>query len=285
MSDDQLITDLAAQMVQKPAATGLGLASATIKSWDPNTLSGELDYQGEVLRDIPVLSGTDALTWRAGDEVILDTWYPPDGHRRRGFGSFMIRGRVVRPGAANAERIIQFLQSELAKQIVDEIVQELLVSPAGQELAAFVFAQRIHHNVGTSVSVTEFGTSFGDPTSGGPRPVVADVPIVSGTALVFLAADWNNLGYSSVNGVGSMDFGVAVSGATSVSADSNDYAAFGRRASSGSGQSDIDGGRFGRTVVIDELNEGTHTFTGQYRHSAAVTAGTLAAPTMIVIGL
>lgn len=178
-------TDLAKLMVRQPAATGLGLASATILTWNPETLAGKLDYQGTVLENIPVLSGTDALTWQPGDEVILDTWYPPDGHRRKGFGSFMIRGRVVRPGAANAQRIVQFLQSSLAKQIVDEIVEELLTSPAGQELAAFVITSRVLSDFDAGPFDTT-GTSWVD--LGGPT--VADVDITdSGKALVIISAD------------------------------------------------------------------------------------------------
>lgn len=282
MSDDQLITDLAAQQVQKPATTGLGLASATILSWDPTTLSGTLDYQGTVLRDIPVLSGTDALTWRPGDEVILDTWYPPDGHRRRGFGSFMIRGRVVRPGATNAARIVQFLQSELAKQIVDEIVEQLLISEAGQELAAFVIGQRVH-----AANVTGSGTLAGETSfttlSGSPGPTLSDVEVSeSGVAVVSMSCSiTGNLpsGAGSVSGF----MGVDISGSTSVSADTDAAlrVVFANSDSSGVARADNIRGTY--THKFEGLNPGLHTFSARYRNGGSTTLTTTFAVRSLVV--
>lgn len=98
---DHLITDLAAT-VGKPAkasTTGIGFHSATIKTWDADTLTASVEYQGATLPDVPVLAGLSALTFTAGEEVAMLSWHPPDGHRRRGFGSYWILGKVVRPGA------------------------------------------------------------------------------------------------------------------------------------------------------------------------------------------
>lgn len=98
--NDQLVTDLAAQTVEagKNPGTGLGLDSATLLSFDVASHRATLRYYDTVLADIPVLSGVDHFTWVAGDELALLTWFPVKGHRRRGFGSYAILGRIIRPG-------------------------------------------------------------------------------------------------------------------------------------------------------------------------------------------
>lgn len=286
MSADQLVTDLARATVQKPTGTGLGIASATILTWDSNSLRGTLDYQGTILTDIPVLSGTDALTWQAGDEVILDTWYPPDGHRGKGFGSFMIRGRVVRPGSANAQRIISFLQTELAKTIVDELVEQLLVSPAGQDLAAFVIGQRVH-SASVAATVTLTGEETFDDLPGSVGPTVPNVEISdAGIAVVMLSsAIFCHVPVEAGTASGYM--GVEVSGATSVAASVDESLLNQGTNPTGTGAGTLytDAQRATSVRPLAGLNPGTHTFTAKYRNTSSTASAQFGDRSIVVIAL
>lgn len=261
---DKRIVDLSKALARQSGATGLSMESAKILSWDPETLTGTLSYQGTVLEDLPLLSAIDAFSWQPGDEVTLLSWHPTDGHRRDGFGSYMILGRVFRPGAANAAKVLQALQTSFVTEIIDEIVTGILASPAGEDLVKFVIGSSVFAaTVSTSQSTSS--TSFTDLSTAGPT--VSNVPISStGRALVMVTAATNA---TSANG--SPTFGqnaemsYAISGATTRAASADDALRF--------SHVDLDATSFGSirataTSLETGLNEGDHTFTAKYRRQA-----------------
>lgn len=86
----------------------------TIVEWDPDTFENRVDWNGTVIPNLPVKSATDALAFKPGDHVILL------GYR----GTWWIDGLAIVPGAGSSERVVQFMQTNLAKQIAREIISE-----------------------------------------------------------------------------------------------------------------------------------------------------------------
>jgi hypothetical protein len=224
---------------------GLGLASATLLTWDPESLRGTVDYDGATLVDLPVLAALDAFSWVPGDELTLLTWHPPDGHSRPGFGSYVILGRVFRPGAENSAKVLQALQTSFASQI-----------------SAEVFAARIRTaEVGDYKEISS--TDWIDlPDS--PGPTLPDIEVSStGVMLVevgcFVSAD-DNAGYMSVE----------VSGATSRAPTLRHIVSV--LAAAGDGPNAI---AAGRQFPVTGLNPGMHTVTAKYRTDSTSSPGAL----------
>lgn len=252
--------DLAEEMVP-PEREFVGFAQGVLRAWNPETFENVVDVHGTQLEDLPVASGVEALTYVPGDTVMLTRWKPGRG---RGAASYWIGmgGRVVFPAEGQGAAAIAFMTTTLARTIVDELVEELLVSPAGQELAAFVLGQRLH-SASVTGSVTSLGTGYG---GGGQGPVVSNVSISSARrALVQVSCGITvvaAVGQSS--GQGWMSF--AVSGASTIIA--ADFKSENHFQSGSSDQLDGSAIRATSTVLLtaaDGLNAGINTFTAQYR--------------------
>lgn len=245
--------DLVPLLVPDPGNENLRFGQAGLVAWNPATFENTVLFKGVALHNLPVAAGVDGLTWQPGDQLILHG-YAPNG----GLGSWWIAQRVIIPGRDAAAKTLSFLRTSLAAEVVDDLVAQLLVSPAGQDLAAFVLGQRVH-----SASVfspgTRNNTSYGNLTGGGPGPTLTGVQISeAGRAIAICTAQCTVADNAGRSGYMS----VAVSGASTVPA--NDGWAY---------VADIGGTTDGQTIspragslhLFTDLNPGAHTFTSQYR--------------------
>jgi hypothetical protein len=264
MSTERLARDLARKVAATPSVTGLGLHMCTLLTWDPSTLTGSVDLDGTVLSDLPIESATDAFSWTPGETVLVHSWHPPDGHKRRGFGSYWIRGRLFRPGAENAAKVLDALRNSFASQI-----------------SAEVFGDRIHTATVAALETTASDTFVDLDTVG---PTVPDVEIVAGIAVVLLNCGGQ---VSAPTGIGSETqyLGVAVSGATTRAATTADSYALQVINHNVDGVNHSIGARAGIAVPLTGLNPGTHTFTAKYRIGFSGETGSFYDRTMIVIAL
>jgi hypothetical protein len=250
--------DLASVMV---ASTGqfAGFTQGIIKNWDPDTFENTVTFDGSDHHDLAVTSGVEALTYTPGDVVVLTRWTPSG----RGTATYAIAGRWLTPAAGRAEESIAFLRTSLARTIVDDLVSELLVSPAGVDLAKFVNAQLIK-------SATELGqtttssTTFGDGTAAGPT--VTDVEVSStGQCLVLWGA---SLGAGPItdNGQIGANMSIEVSGASSSAASLARSYHLGQSVTV-AGATSWSHRASGRSLaghLYTGLNAGTHTITAKY---------------------
>jgi hypothetical protein len=238
----QYTTDLAKAVAKKPDPTGqVRRSSATLLTWDAAELRGSVDWNGTIIEDVPILGALDAFSWVAGDEVVIDLVPGSNG----GFASPMILGRVFRPRAANADKVLQGLQNSFAK-----------------EISAEIFAERISFAEDAAI-VTATSTGFQD--LGGPS-VQVEISAI-GRALVFLSCaisgrDTSAAGADASHG-GRMSF--EISGATTQAASTpRSVAARSQIRATGLVTENEIGYRMGTTAVVDGLNPGTHTFKTVY---------------------
>lgn len=241
----------------------VGKAQGVIRAWNPDTFQNTVRVRGTDLHDLAVsASGVEALTYRPGDVVIVEKWKPRSS---KGMATYSIASRWVDPGAGRAEQSIAFLRGELANQLIGEIVEQLLTSPEGEELAAFVIGQRQHAGFEAGL-VTSLGTSYGGGAQG---PSLADVSISeSRRALVQVACGVSVVaGVGQSSGQGYMSF--AVSGASTIG--SADFKSMNHAQSGSADQLDGSGVRATATVLLtadDGLNAGLNTFTAEYRRDS-----------------
>lgn len=209
-------------------------------AFNRETFENRVEFgDGAIGDNLPVAAAAEALAFQAGQTVKLLGWN----------GSYWIDGQIIVPGAAAATRSIAFLQSQFAKTIVDDLVEQLLTSPEGIALAAFIFGDRmIPAEVETLESTTN--TNYGNLSTVGPT--VPNVEITDrGKALVFVSG---NLSTDTGDGA-NMSF--EVSGATSRAAGSTGTLSLVTAGSSIAGS-------VTKAVPLD-LNPGTHTFQAKYR--------------------
>ena len=131
--------DLARLMQQQPVP-GMRFSTGTLRSWNPQTFEHVIEWRGIRITDAVIVPGLDALTWRPGDELLLVT---ADQSGRHGWASPVVWARAIQPGPDAAETAVAPMRTQLVASLMDELVQQLLTSPAGQDLAAWVLAQRV----------------------------------------------------------------------------------------------------------------------------------------------
>jgi hypothetical protein len=255
MSTDDLVPFL----VPEPSP-GMRYGQGKVLAWDQATFSNRILWRDVVLEDLPVVAGTTGLTVVPGDDVVL---LGADAGGDHGVTQWWVQGPLVEPGTTAAERQVEFLRGSLAKSIVDDLVEALLISPAGQTLAAFAFASRVRAaEVASSV-----GINSGTYVTGTGGPAVTDVPVSSsGLALVGIQAQISIIASPSQTNTAYISY--RVTGATSRSAtDAN-----AKRTDIG----DTDAAAI--TNVTDQsmswsiqsgLNEGLHDFEAMYRNNFA----------------
>src|SRR5690554_1303503 len=221
----------------------------TVVAWDPDTAENVVRIRGTDHTNVPLIDlGIGQRSIQAGDQVAIMSWSPNGGT-----AAYFIMGRLVVPGTTAAARSADALST-----MASDVTQQLLTSPAGQDLAAFVIGQRMR-SADVFTPGTRNNTSYGNLTGGGTGPVVPDVPISeAGIAIVALTAQvqvQDNAGRSGY-------MSVEVSGASSVAA--NDGWAMIADIGGTTGGQNISP----RTTAIHRftgLNPGNHTFTGRYR--------------------
>ncbi|MCD0446453.1 hypothetical protein LO763_22820 [Glycomyces sp. A-F 0318] len=253
------------------AAAGLELGQGTVEVWDPLVPGGtRVRYRGIELIDPPVFSSTDMLVIRPGDQVAILSSTPGGGS-----GAFFVLGRITIPGTAGVGAALDFLRGDLARSLSGEVFADRIYTAAAPGIAS--------HN----------GTTFGDPdTSGDPGPVIADIPITTGKAIVMISA---NLKASS-DDTASNDqasggvISYAITGATTVAPSRTDKSLGALvQKYNNNGQVDMVAGintaaTLSKIVVETGLNPGLHTFTMQYsRHPTSTEPMLMDDRTMLVI--
>lgn len=241
-------------LLTQPVESTLRFGQGIIRSWDSDTFENTVEWRNQTLTNLPVLAGTDALSFRFGDPVALLGW-----GNGTGTSTWFILGRAVFPGPTTGAQVVEFMQSTLVAQLIDDIVTQLLTSPAGEELAAFVMAQRV--SVSIFASGTRSSTTYGDLDYGsGPQPGVTVTANItdSGKALV-------GIGSRIIAGQGTDHSGgeasVEVTGATSLGPG---FVTFINSKTSDPGS--IVGTQVGgMSFAVYTLNPGSNTFTGKYR--------------------
>lgn len=211
-------------------------------AWNAETFENRVEFgDGAIGVNVPVKSAANALGFAPGQTVALLGWN----------GSWWIDGQIVVPGTGAAEQAVAFLRSQLAASIVDDLVEQLLTSPAGIALAAFVLGNRVTFD---QVDVLESTTSTSYVDLGTVGPTVSGVEVTdSGKALVFVSAN-----LSAVAGEGA-NMSFEVSGATSIAA-----GATGTLSLATAGGSTSAAGSVTKIVPLT-LNPGTHSFQAKYR--------------------
>lgn len=267
-------TDDLANVLIAPDREFAGYGMGILRAFDRTTFANTVEYRGARLHNLTVKDRIGALTYRAGDVVLLTKWRPTGG----GLASFWIDSAPVVPGEGRAEEAIEFLRGELAKQIVDDLVEELLVSPAGQELAAFVFAQRVHFDEIVD-TVNTASTSYVSLTGG---PTVSDVPVSeSGVAIVGVQARIPIVNSSTANHIAYM--GYNTSGATSVAPSDSRAKVTSHQLNDLSIIASISDQSMSWSILTG-LTPGNHTFSARYRTDGGFTA-TYSARRIIVMAL
>lgn len=220
-------------------------AQGVIQSWDPDTFENVVRVHGENLRNLPVKSSVEALTYKAGDTVILARW--PSS--RRGMSSWWIDGRAVIPGTGRGEEAIAFMTTAL-----------------GSAVARAVIGNSVYFGeVSGNADLSYPSSTFVDPDSGDPGPTVEDVPVTdSGRVIVTFGASINP--HFPDTSLASHAMGISVTGATTVPATTARetgpiVGTFGSDGTDGT----LYIGDYSRSELITGLNEGLHTFTAKYR--------------------
>ena len=229
----------------------------TVVRWDPETAENIVRIRGTDHTNVPLIDlGIGQRSIQAGDQVAIMSWSPNGGT-----AAYFVMGRLVVPGTTAAARSADALST-----MASDVTQEMLTSPAGQTLAAWVLAQRVRHGEGIGFVTVDTEDTWTAGT-GGQVPTVSDVPVSSsGIALVWLAAHCEPWPDDGETGTALMSF--QVSGATSMPPDLGRSTGIGRRAVA-AGDTVVPAGRVGALIALTNLNEGLHTFAGRFRHSSS----------------
>lgn len=100
-----------------PGEPGLQFSQGVVLEWNPETFENRIDWKKITLRDVPVLSGPDALTYQTGDVLALLGWNPGGG-----LGSWWIIGRVITPGVGAGEKAIDWMTSALGAALAKSVL-------------------------------------------------------------------------------------------------------------------------------------------------------------------
>jgi hypothetical protein len=237
-----------------------------IREWNASTFANVVEYDGVMLRDLPVASGVEALTYQVGDAVLLEAWFPGGKRGELGIGTYWIKARLISPGSGAAEQAVAFMTTGLARA-----------------LASAIFADRVRSDYVSSQTTTT-STAFGDGTSGGPT--VVDIEISeTGIALVWLGARiaYSQVGVSQLGG----RMSVEVSGPTPIAASTLHSVGTAQSVTvvGATSWSHSEDNRVAAAHLFENLNPGLHTFAAKYQ---TVNSGQTAAFTeriVKVIGL
>jgi len=213
-----------------------------IVSWNETTFNNVVEFRGSLLTDLPVLSGTDALTYQVGDTVAIMSWSPQGGA-----GVYWILGRLITPGSDRAAQTIAWMTSSL-----------------GRAIAAAVFADGIKTD---SDSATGSRTSAGFGNLDGPAVQGPEVTIELtevGRAVVFVSA-WTQLNLASATSINEQVGIVSarVSGQSTVASSVFNSKYLRYRNSASPMVADITD-RSTAVLEFTGLNSGDNTFTMEY---------------------
>ena len=194
-------SDLTPLLTQAPAGEGVRFGQGKLLAWNPTTLENQVDWRGTVLTNLPVLNIPAASAFQPGQKVALLGWAPGGGA-----SSWAILGSWVTPGTDAAEQAVAFMQTTLAKQ-----------------LAAQIFAERIHVADGWGFQAQTDSITWSDGGLGANNPTLTDIEITdAGFALVAVTGQEliENVHTVTPGGLMGAQMSVQISGATTVSPDS-----------------------------------------------------------------
>lgn len=157
-------SDDLAPLLVSPKTGAVRYGQGVIISWNQTTFENVVEWNGARLRNLPVLSGTDALTYREGETVGLLGWDPGG---RKGSSSWWILGRLILPGGNNAESVISWMTGSL-----------------GQAVAREVISETVHSETADNSVIYNSDTSGFEAVSGGPE--LSGVEVVTGKLLVMV---------------------------------------------------------------------------------------------------
>lgn len=159
-------------LLQAAPTAQMRYASGVIVSWNAESYENVIEVRGSFLVNLPVLSGPDGLSYKAGDVVAL---IGADQQGARGIASYAILGRFLVPGAGRAEQSIEWMTSEL-----------------GRKIAAAVFADRIESaRKDFQITLSSTATWMDGDFAGSPDPGPAvEMEITErGAAIIIVGAD------------------------------------------------------------------------------------------------
>ena len=199
-----------------------------ILAWNPLTLENQIDVDGVTLEDLPVLGVAEAASYSVGDVVGLHLMcgVGTQNDKRRNAQTWAIIGQIVTPGTQQAEDAIS--------QLADRVQADFVLGTLNTASLSFV-------------------------DLGGPSVTTAIGP--SGKALVWTMCTFN---YGTDSGAGQSAGGhmsFAVSGASTVAADSD----FGPTSffSDNTGTTTIVDRKSG-IWLVEGLTPGSNTFSARY---------------------
>jgi len=234
-------TDDLTPLFSRDQGPEMRMGQGRILGWNPTTWENEVEWRGTVLRNLPVLAGTDAMTYRRGDVVVLHGWE----------GSWAIAGRYVFPGTGKAERALEFMETTLARR-----------------LALKVFGEAILEDT------VDGSASIGDQNAGNDwinlpgstGPTITDVEIgETGRAMVIMTARLSVETHTTDAQIVGAFMSYEVSGATSVVPNLARALELQHVAQTvGDDDTQVVAATMSRVHVASSLNAGVHTFTAKY---------------------
>lgn len=148
-----------------PAAYGQG----KLLAFDTDTFENRVLYRGAELVNVPIQAGPDALTYKEGDVVAVQSFAP-----NRGATTYWIAGRIITPGPGRGVEAIAWMTSEL-----------------GRAIAAAVFADRVTFDPVDEDGTTDVASEWVDVSWGGvasPGPTIDIDVSASGKAIILSTA-------------------------------------------------------------------------------------------------
>lgn len=251
-------SDDLAQLFAAPDREHTGYGQGILAAWDSETFENQVAYRGTTLTNLPVLPGVDALSWQAGDVVLLMRWTPSGG----GLSSYWLAGRPVIPGAGRAEQAIAFMATSLGVRLSRSAITEGI---------------RAETNAGQTTTTS---TTFGDGTDAGP--VLEDVTVSELGLCIVIWGAGTDAGPVTGGQVGG-HMGLQISGATSISPSTGTAAHVGQAVTVTSGT--VTHRSQARTLAaqVFALNPGSHTIAGKYASQVSGASAAFTGRTIIAI--
>lgn len=256
--------DLAA-LFAGAAREHVGFGQGTLLDFDPGTFANRVQYRGTILTNIDIISSLDSLSLQTGSSVLLMRWSPTS----TGLSSYMIIGQPVAPGSGVGQSIIDAIADALTEQVISEVVRDIFNS-------AWTSNQ-------IDGEYSRTGTGWGDLDGMGTGPAASALITDAGRAVVEISAELSH-SFDSASGVpvyARMGFDVA--GATTMEpVETRSVTSRFLELSSTSGDVSISGSTtVSKSFIVDNLNPGTHVFSGKFLSATGDTV-TIIDPSIMV---
>lgn len=118
---------------------GVSYGQGVLMAWNDGTFENTVSYRGGVLRNVPLLAGADALTYRPGDTLAILSWAP-----NKGATVYWILGRLITPGPDRGTETIDWMTGELGKRLSVAVMSERLAHAQIEETESADWADDWH---------------------------------------------------------------------------------------------------------------------------------------------